>query len=124
MEPFGAFKQDDPRSGSRSQDILEDTTYNDGYRYEVGMVWADDRSSLSNNNFSTLMQLTSVERLIAKNPERKSSYEHTITNDSEKGYIVKAEKRTVLKMIVLVKSTYRTTKLCDLTNPAKSDVCA
>ena len=52
MDSNGAVKQVDPRSA-----VLRDTTYNDGSRYQVGMLWAEDESSLPNNNFSALVQI-------------------------------------------------------------------
>ena len=64
MESFAAKKQVDPRSAAdaRASKILQDTTYHDGYRYQVGMLWAEDDSSLPNNYFSALVQLKSLER--------------------------------------------------------------
>ena len=40
MESFGAYKPVDPRSASDAsgQRILEDTTYHDGFRDQVGML--------------------------------------------------------------------------------------
>ena len=48
MKSFGAYKQVDPGSASDAvgQQIMEDTTYYDGCRYQVGLLWANDRSSL------------------------------------------------------------------------------
>ena len=61
MELLCAYKQVEPRSASnaRGQKISEDTTYHDGCRYQVGMLWADDRSSLVKNYVSALVQLKS-----------------------------------------------------------------
>ena len=68
MESYRAFKQVDSRSDAdaRAERILEDTTYHDGCRYQVGMLWAEDENSLLNNNFSVLVQLKSLERCLAK----------------------------------------------------------
>ena len=51
MESFGAYKQVDSRSAADAQAMkfLEETTFNDGCRYQVGMLWADDKSTLPNN---------------------------------------------------------------------------
>ena len=64
MESFAAMKQVDPRSDAdaRASKFLQETTYHDGCRYQVGMLWADDESSLPNNYFSALVQLKSLER--------------------------------------------------------------
>ena len=51
MESFGAYKQVDSRSAADAQGmkILEEITFNDGCRYQVVMLWADDESTLPNN---------------------------------------------------------------------------
>ena len=51
MESYGAYKQVDSRStaDARAMKILEETTFNDGCRYQVGMLWADEESTLPNN---------------------------------------------------------------------------
>ena len=63
-ESFAAMKQADPRSAAdaRASKVLRETTYHDGCRYEVDMLWADDESSLPNNLFSAFAQLKSLER--------------------------------------------------------------
>ena len=63
LESFAAMKQVDPRSASdaRASKILQETTYHDGCRYQVGMLLADDEGSLPNNYFSDLVQLKSLE---------------------------------------------------------------
>ena len=38
--------------------MLEKPTKHKGERYEVGLLWADDNSSLSNNYYSANQQLT------------------------------------------------------------------
>ena len=80
-------------SDARSQKIMEDTTYHDGCRYQVGMLWADKRSSLPNSAFSALVQLKSLQLRLNKNPELKNSYAQTITSDLHQGYIVKVDKK-------------------------------
>ena len=61
MESFGAYKQVDSRSAADAQamKILEETTLNEPCRYQLGMLWADDESTLPNNYFSALVQLKS-----------------------------------------------------------------
>ena len=94
MESFAAMKQIDPRSAddARASKILQETTYHDGCRYQVGMLWADDESSLPNIYFSALVQLKSLERRLEKTPELKASYAQTIKDDFDKGYIVQVDK--------------------------------
>ena len=94
MESFAAMKQVDPRSAAdaRASKILQETTYHDGCRYQVGMLWADDESSLPNNYFSALVQLKSLERRLEKTSELKASYAQTIKDDFDKGYIVQVDK--------------------------------
>ena len=94
MESFGAYKQIDSRSAADAQamKILEETTFNDGCRYQVGMLWADDESTLPNNYFSALVQLKSLERRLGKDPQLKESYSKTIKEDFEKGYTVQVDK--------------------------------
>ena len=94
MESFAAKKQVDPRSAAdaRASKFLQDTTYHDGCRYQVGMLWVDDDSSLPNNYFSALVQLKSLERRLERTPDLRASYAQTIKDDFDKGYIVKVDK--------------------------------
>ena len=91
MESFAAYKQLDPRSASdaRARMISEDTTYHDRRRHRVGMLWADDRSSLPKNYFCVLLK--SRELRLVKNAEQNTSYLRTITNDLKKSYLVKVD---------------------------------
>ena len=71
LESYGAFKQVDPRSAADAiaEKILDQTTYHDELRYQVGMLWAEDKSSLPNNYFSALVQLNFLERRLGKDVE-------------------------------------------------------
>ena len=73
IESYGAYKQVDSRSAAdaRAMKILEETTFNDCCRYQVGMLWADEKSTLPNNYFSALVQLRSLERRLGKDPQLK-----------------------------------------------------
>ena len=68
MESYGAFKQVDARSAAdvRAQETLETTTFHCGQRYDVGMLWADDNIQLTNNYFSSLVQLKSLEKRLSR----------------------------------------------------------
>ena len=94
MESNRAYKQVDSRSAAdaRAMKILEETTFNDGCRYQVGKIWADEESTLPNNYFSALVQMMSLERRLGKDPQLKESYNKTIHEDFEKGYIVQVDK--------------------------------
>ena len=100
MESFAAKKQVDLRSAAdaRASKILQDTTYHDGCRYQDGMLWADDYSSLPNNYFSALVQLKSLERRHERTPDLRASYAQTIKDDFDKGYIVKVDKSERFKV--------------------------
>ena len=100
IESYGVFKQVDSRSAAdaRAEKILEATTYHDGSRYRVGMLWAEDESSLPNNYFSALVQLKSLERRLGKDAELKERYTQTIKDDFSKGYIVEVDKSDCFKM--------------------------
>ena len=86
MESYGAFKQVDPRSAAdaRAQEILETTTFHNGQRYDVGMLWADDNIQLPNNYFSSLVQLKSLEKRLSRDTSLKETYANTIREDLKK----------------------------------------
>ena len=100
MESFAAKKQVDPRSAAdaRASKFLHETTYHDGCRNQVGMLWADDESSLPNNYFSALNQVKSLERRLDKTPELNVSYAQTYKDDFDKGYIVQVDKSDCFKV--------------------------
>ena len=90
MQSYGAFKQVDPRfaADARAQEILETTTFHNGQRYHVGMLWADDNIQLPNNYFLSLVQLKSLAKRISRNTPLKENYANTIREDLEKGYLI------------------------------------
>ena len=47
IESYWAYEQVEPRSAAdaRADKILQDTANQDGCRYPVGMIWADDSIS-------------------------------------------------------------------------------
>ena len=100
MESYRAFKQVDPRSAAdaRAEKILDRTTYHDGLRYQVGMLWAEDASSLPNNYFSALIQLKTLEHRLGKDVELKERYSKTIHEDHSKGYIANVDKADCFKV--------------------------
>ena len=90
IESFGANKQVDPRSAAdaRAHEILENTTVHDGLRNNVGMLWAADNTKLPNNYFSSLVQLKSLEKRLAKIEDLREKYSSTIKEDLNKGYVI------------------------------------
>ena len=82
----------------RALETLEETTYHDGNRYHVGMLWTEADSSLPNNYFSALLQLKSLECRLDKDPELKQLYAKTIYDDFNKGYITKVDKSDCFKL--------------------------
>ena len=91
----------DSRSATdtRATKILDETTYHDGSRYQVGKLWADDKSCLTNNYFfSALVQLKSLERRLQKGTDLKDSYAKRIRDDFSKSYFVRVEKAECFKV--------------------------
>ena len=71
-----------------AQEILETTTFHNGQRYDVGMLWANDNGELPNNYFSSLVQLKSLEKQLSRDTSLKKNYTNTIREDVEKGYLI------------------------------------
>ena len=91
MESFCAYVQADPCSAGdkRANKILETTSIHDGERYSVGMLWVEDDVVLPNNYYSSLVQLKSLEKRLAKDESLKERYAATIKKDLDKGYVIK-----------------------------------
>ena len=68
LEPYGTFKQADPRSAADKRDLkkLDSTTLHDGSRYVVGMLLAVDNIHLNYNFYASMVQLKSLERRLEK----------------------------------------------------------
>ena len=90
IESFGANKQVDSRSAAdaRANEIFESTTIHNGLRYDVGMLWAADNIQLSNNCFSSLVQLKSLKKHLVKDEDLREKYTSTIKEDLNKGYVM------------------------------------
>ena len=89
IESFGAMKQVDPRltANKRALEILNETTYHDGTRYQVGMLWAND-DALPDNYYAAFVQLKSLEKRLEKDPILKNRYRETISSYINDGYII------------------------------------
>ena len=95
IESFDTLKDVTPRSkaDAKATEILERTTRHDGEMYEIGMLWAEENRSLS-NNFSTLAQLKSLGRRLEKDDDLKRKYAATEADDFSKGYIEQVDPET------------------------------
>ena len=90
LESYAAFKQVDARSAAdkRALSLLKKDTFHDGERYIVPMLWNDNEITLTNNYFSSLAQLKSLERRLDKDPSLREKYAETIREDIQKGYFI------------------------------------
>ena len=80
--------QVDSRSAdARTMKIHEETTFNEGLGYQVGIFWADEESMLPNNYFPALVQPKSLERRLGKDSQLNEIYSETIRKDSNKRYV-------------------------------------
>ena len=52
------------------------------------MLWAADNIQLPNNNLSSLLQLKSLEKRLAKDEDLREVYTSTIKEDLNKGYVI------------------------------------
>ena len=93
METFGAVKNLDPSSAeeSRAKEILHSTTFHDGKKYVVGMLWREPDIELPNNYYAALAQLKSLENRLGKDADLRERYAQTIKDDLEKGYVETVE---------------------------------
>ena len=93
METFGAVKNVDPSSAeeSRAKEILHSTTFHDGKKYVVGMLWQEPDIELPNNYYAALAQLKSLENRLGKDADLRERYAQLIKNDLEKGYVKTVE---------------------------------
>ena len=90
IESYGAYKQVNSRSAEdkRAAKILDSSTVHDGSRYAVGMLWAEESIMLPDNYYSSLVQLKSLEKRLAKDPHLRDQYSKTIEDDLSKGYVI------------------------------------
>ena len=90
FESFGANKHVDSGSAADAGNhkILVSTTIHNCLTYDVGMLWAADNTNLPNNYFSSLVQLKSLEKRLAKDEDLREKYTSTIKEDLNKGYVI------------------------------------
>ena len=90
IESYVAYNQVDPRSaaGARAQEILKTTTFHNGQRYDVGILWADDKIQFPKNYFLSLVQLKSFKKRLSRDTTSKENYAKTISEDLEESYVM------------------------------------
>ena len=90
IESYGAYKQVDSRSAEdkTAAKMLDSSTVHDGSRYAVGMLWAEESIMLPDNYYSSLVQLKSLEKRLAKDPHLRDQYSKTIEDDLSKRYVI------------------------------------
>ena len=90
IESYGAYKQVDSRSAEdkRAAKILDSSTVHDGSRCAVGMLWAEESIKLPDIYYSSLVQLKSFEKRLAKDPHLRDQYSKTIEDDLSKGCVI------------------------------------
>ena len=75
----------------RAIKTLEQTIRFNGERYEVGLLWLEDKVKLQNKFYSAMGQLKSLERRLQKDEALKKRYQETIDTDVNAGYFRKVD---------------------------------
>ena len=68
-------------------DILESTTFCDGVRYHVGMLYAHGDTTLPNNYYASFAQFKSLEKRLNMDPSLNDRYAKINTDDPDWGLI-------------------------------------
>ena len=63
------------------------------------MLWADDNFQLPNNNFSSLVQLKSLEKRLSRDTTLKEFNAKTISEDLEEGYVIQIPDAHMVKQL-------------------------
>ena len=87
-------------------DIEESTTILHSLRYDVGMIWAADDTKFPNNYYSSLVQLKSLEKRLAKEKDLLEIYSSTIKEDLNKGFVIEVFTLTMLRTRLTKSGTY------------------
>ena len=94
-ENFGCrYDNDTQRSveDERVMKFLDENTRKVDGRYEVPLIWRDDKVELPDNFAAAAQRLNFLEKKLNRNPELAERYRKTIDMDMEKGYIKKLTK--------------------------------
>ena len=75
------------------------------------MPWAADNTKLPNNYFSSLVNLKSLEKRLAKDEDLREKYTKTIKEDLNMGYVIEViQMLTKLRTGLLKSGTYHTSR--------------
>ena len=87
-----AFNQDNLRSlgNATAQKILQETTYYNRSQNHVGMLAADDKSSVPNNFPPAIVQLKIRENRLGRDPNLKEQYSSTSRGNDAKITLLKS----------------------------------
>ena len=72
----------------RALKILKTMTFNNGQKYDVGILRADDNIQLPNNYFLSLVQLKCLKKRLSQDTTLKENYSKIIVEDLQKGYVI------------------------------------
>ena len=91
IDSFGANKQVHSRSAAdaRAHEILGSTSTHNCLRYDVRMLWAADNIKFPNIYYSSVVQLKSLEKRLAKDEDLRENYTSTLKEDINKGYVIR-----------------------------------
>ena len=67
------------------------TTWFNGEKYEVGLLWREEEVKMPNNFYSAMGKLKSLERRLQKDETLKKRYQETIDTDVNAGYVRKVD---------------------------------
>ena len=95
-ENFGCRYDNDTQCSVEDERVMkfldENTRKVDG-RYEVPLIWCDDKVKLPDNFAAAAQRLNFLEKKLNCNPELAERYRKTIDMDMEKGYIKRLTKK-------------------------------
>ena len=73
------------------------TVYKEG-KYEVSMLWQEEKGSFPNNYNITLKRFNMLKQRLKRDPDLRKKYEDTINTYIKKGYAKKLSKKEACKM--------------------------
>ncbi|XP_055632952.1 uncharacterized protein LOC129773379 [Toxorhynchites rutilus septentrionalis] len=83
----------------KADEILKSTMkYKDG-RYEVGLLWKDEETKFPNSYNNAAKRLTTIEKMLKKDPELKKWATETFADYEKKGYIRKLTEDEIMKPV-------------------------
>ncbi|XP_055903018.1 uncharacterized protein LOC129939152 [Eupeodes corollae] len=94
IENMGIYKPTNKllsNNDQRAINIMKQTTKQNGFRYEVGLLWKSDNFEFPESFTMALKRLEFVEKKILKDPELQAAYRGKIDEYLEKGYAYKVK---------------------------------